>query len=145
MLGLLLVLVAGAVGARAASAAVAFGAAAVIATVFVLQDPRRRPLGRALGQVPERPSTELPPGAVVESSAQMIRGMLFPSTIGLTLLAAVALAAGRPVLAAILAGCLAGLGVAALARGGLLLAEERRRGVALLADRRTRRLYERPL
>ena len=56
---------------------------------------------------------------------------LFPSTVGVTLLAAAALAVD-PRLAAILAGALAGMGTASLAYGVQLAWWEWRRGVRLL-------------
>lgn len=137
--GVALALVADALGGQG-RAGIAFAAGALAVAVFALQDPRQRML-----EARSEPSSPLPEDAVVESRAQTARVMLFPSTVGLMLLTAIALAVGRPVLAALLAGCLVGLGIAALVRGGMLLAEERRRGVALLADMRTRQLYQHPL
>ncbi len=138
-LGIVLVVAADALDARGGLVGVIFTAGAFGSAFLVLQDPRQRFLG------PRESPAALPADAVVDGPLQGVRTGIFPSTVGLTVLAAIALGAGRPVLAAFLAGALAGLGVAAFVRGGMLRAEERRRGLALLADRRAHRLYERPL
>ena len=59
---------------------------------------------------------------------------LFPSTVGVSILAASALAFDAR-LAAVLAGFLAGMGLASLAHAARLLAWERREHVRVLVDR----------
>ena len=65
----------------------------------------------------------------------MTRAKLFPSTVGVSLLTTAALAF-EPVLAAILAGALAGMGLASLVTGANLLWTERQEGVQVFADDR---------
>jgi hypothetical protein len=111
--------------ARAAGATlVAFAAGAFITAVLASNDPRARLLGG--GAEPE----QLPAGAQVAPAWRHAVHAAFPSTVGVSVLAAVALSV-RPELAALLAGVLAGLGLAALlaAHGmdGRLYLEPRRR------------------
>lgn len=134
-------LVAGAIafGASRGAAGLAFAAGAFGLAFSALGDPRRRFLA-AKGE-PE----PLPESAAVEGRLALARAAVFPSTAGVSALAVVALALGQGVLAALLAGALAGMGIAAALSGADLLLRERERRLALFADRRARRLYERPL
>lgn len=104
-LGLVWVLAARLSGASSGSAWLAF-ATAVFATVFLyFNDPRARFLPR--GREPQ----PLPAGSAVASPARQALRALFPSTIGVSILAAIAVVP-QPVLAAFLGGVSAGLGVA---------------------------------
>ncbi len=94
-------------GAAAAPALLAFvlGLLGIAFTIF--NDPRARFLQRDVE--PE----ELPADAVVASRARQALAATLPSTLGVTVLAAIALVP-QPVLAALLGGVCAGLGLAAL-------------------------------
>jgi len=99
------------VGARIAGAApgpayAAFGIGAVLIAFVALNDPRARVLRREPRPLPEGEEIRLdPPWRHAVAAA-------FPSTVGLTILAAVTVVPA-PVLTAILAGATAGLGLAA--------------------------------
>lgn len=96
-----------AAGAASSAALVAF-AAGVFGSVFLAsQDPRARLRGG--GTEPG----ELPADAIVAPTWLHVAHAAFPSTVGVSILAAIALFV-RPVLASLLAGVLAGLGLAAL-------------------------------
>jgi hypothetical protein len=82
-----------------------------------------------------------PADASLESAAELVRHAVLPSTVGVSILAAVAFAAGQPGLGALLSGALAGMGLAALAYGSVLAWQERAEGSALYLDRRGGRLY----
>lgn len=137
-LGLALLPAASAAGASGGAAAAAFAAGAFGLAFAALADPRRRFLG--VDAEPE----PLPAGAVAETRLQLARTRIFPSTVGVAALTLVASGVGQGVLAALLAGGLAGMAAAAAIAGGTLLARERGRRTALLADRRGRRLFEAP-
>lgn len=85
----------------------AFGAAAFAMVFFLANDPRARFL-RTSGE-----PAELPAEAIVAPAWLHAFHAALPSTVGVTILAAVTLAF-NPTLAALLAGILAGLGGAAL-------------------------------
>ncbi len=92
---------------RAGPAYILF-AVGVFAMVFLVSnDPRARFRG-----APKAP-TPLPANAVVAPAWLHVAHAAFPSTIGVSILAAIALG-GQADLAALLAGVLAGLGVVAL-------------------------------
>jgi hypothetical protein len=94
-------------GADSGPALLAF-ALGVLGIVFVIfNDPRSRFLRRDVEPL------EWPAAATVAPLWRQALAALFPSTVGVTALALVAVAF-RPVLAALLAGVCAGLGVAAL-------------------------------
>jgi hypothetical protein len=76
----------------------------------------------------------LPEGAAVMPNRQALALAMYPSTIGLTAVTAIALAVS-PDLAAVLAGILAGLGLAALYSAGLLALSEHELGGRLYAER----------
>ena len=106
-LGLLTLLAAVLAGAARGPALLAFvlGLLGIAFTIF--NDPRARFLRRDVEPLP------LPADAVVASRARQAFAATLPSTLGVTALAAIALVP-RPVLAALLGGVCAGLGLAAL-------------------------------
>jgi hypothetical protein len=85
---------------------------------------------------PRRPAEAqpLPPGRDPLPHRRALTLAMYPSTIGLTAVTAVALVV-RPELAAVLAGILAGLGLAALWSAGQLALWERELGGRLFAER----------
>lgn len=96
-----------AAGATSGAALVAFAAGAFGMVFLASQDPRARLRGG--GAEP----AELPAGATVAPAWLHAAHAAFPSTVGVSVLAAIALFV-RPVLASLLGGVLAGLGLAAL-------------------------------
>jgi hypothetical protein len=94
-------------GAAAGPALLAFvlGFLGIAFTIF--NDPRARFLQRDVEPEP------LPADAVVASPAQHLLAAMLPSTVGVAVLAAIAVVP-KPVLAALLGGVCAGLGLAAL-------------------------------
>jgi hypothetical protein len=91
-------------GAPSAGALLAFAGGAFVTAFTLLNDPRSRLLGR-----PEpRPA---PPEARVASPLRQALGALVPSTIGVSVLAGIALAV-QPTLTAALGGICGGLAVA---------------------------------
>ena len=106
-LGLLTLVAAVLAGAARGPALLAFvlGLLGIAFTIF--NDPRARFLRRDVEPLP------LPADAVVASRARQAFAATLPSTLGVTALAAIALVP-RPVLAALLGGVCAGLGLAAL-------------------------------
>ncbi len=109
-----------AAGAPSGSARVAFILGAFAGAGFVLADPRRRMRQR---NVPRPAPAEFD---LEEPWRGAVRA-LYPSTLGLTLLAAIALAFDA-VLSSVLAGVIAGLGVAGLASALEVALQERRIG-----------------
>lgn len=107
VLGLVLLLVARAAGARNGPALLAFVVGAFGIVFVIFNDPRARFLRRDVEPL------DWPRDAVVAPLWRQALAASLPSTVGVTVLALVA-AAFRPVLAALLAGVCAGLGVAAL-------------------------------
>jgi hypothetical protein len=97
-----------AVGGSGTGALLAFTAGAFAMAFLVSNDPRARLRRRA----PDKPA-ELPEDANVAPAWLHAFHAAFPSTVGVSVLAAVTLAF-NPTLTALLAGSLAGLGVAAL-------------------------------
>jgi hypothetical protein len=124
-------------GSRQAGALLAFGGATIATLLFVIADPRAR-----FFQIPE-----LPPAAPADASedgiGRLALSAAFPSTIGVALLLVVTLAA-EPTLAAVMAGILAGLGLAALLGAMELRSLERRRASRLFVERGTSRVLSRP-
>jgi hypothetical protein len=106
-LGLLTLVAAVLAGAARGPALLAFvlGLLGIAFTIF--NDPRARFLRREVEPLP------LPADAVVASRTRQAFAATLPSTLGVTALAAIALVP-RPVLAALLGGVCAGLGLAAL-------------------------------
>jgi hypothetical protein len=128
-------LAASAVAAENADAALlAFVLGTFAMLVVILADPRT-PLFR-LKQEPPPP----PPGARYARPLQTAADAVFPSTVAVALLTAVA-APFRPELGALLAGLLAGMGLAAGTSGAMLLIREREEGATLYVDRRTHEPY----
>jgi len=113
-----------------------FGTAMLV--LVLLADPRRRFLG--LRGEP----TAVPDHARYDRWWEMAARAVFPSTVGVSILAAVALLFDASV-AAFLAGAVAGMGVAAVVAGVKNLWWERRHGVRAFADRsRPPRLFTAP-
>lgn len=119
-----------AASANRAGALLAFGSASVVLVLAALADPRRH-----LFQIPDDPP--LPPaGAAEDGVARLAWSAVFPSTVGVAALL-VATLPFEPMLAALMAGILAGLGVAALVSAVELWLEERASGRRLLLRRGT--------
>lgn len=95
-----------AAGSPAAAALLTFAAGLFAAALLVSNDPRAR------FRAPEGGPAPLPAGARVAPAWAHVLHAAFPSTVGVSLLAATTLAF-QPTLAALLGGILAGLGVAA--------------------------------
>jgi hypothetical protein len=106
-LGLVWLLGARVAGASGGPALLAFAVGALGIAFLIFNDPRSRFM-RA-----EVEPLELPPGARVASRWRQALGASLPSTVGVSILAAVAIAT-RPTLGALLGGVCAGLGLAAL-------------------------------
>jgi len=104
--GIVFLAAARAVGGATSSTYLAFAAGAFAMVFLVPNDPRARFRG-----APQEPA-ELPAGARVAPAWLHVFHAALPSTVGVSLLAAVTLAF-QPTLAALLAGILAGLGLAA--------------------------------
>ena len=104
--------------------------------LVVAVDPRRHLL-----RLPDEPP-EAPAEAVEDRLGRLVVSAVFPSTVGVAALAVAALGF-EPTLAALLAGILAGLGVAALLFGIDLLLSERRTGVRLFLVRGTQHVVAR--
>ncbi len=109
---------------------------AVLFTIFlvVTESGKRRRAGAVAPSTP-------PVGADYASVAEAARIGVYPSTIGVSALAAVALVVDAR-LAALLAGVLAAMGAVALVLGGRVLWSEQRDGLRLFVSRtRPPRLY----
>ncbi len=118
---------------RSAVLAFAIGA---FGTAFALVADRR---GGILAQRSE--PEPAPADASFESRLMLVRKAMMPSTVGVSVLAAIAFAAGQPGLGALLAGAVAGMGLTSLFYGAVTTARERASGAALYLDRREGRLY----
>jgi hypothetical protein len=103
---------------------------ALATTVAVLADPRRR----FFGELPAEPPPP-PVGASRKEWRRTVLAATVPSSLGLVVLAGIALAFSTT-LAALLAGGVAGLGVAGLVAGARISALERRLGGQLLFERK---------
>jgi hypothetical protein len=106
-LGLVTLLAAVLAGAARQPALLAFALGLLGIAFTIFNDPRARFLRRDVDPLP------LPADAVVASRARQALAATLPSTLGVTMLAAIALVP-QPVLAALLGGVCAGLGFAAL-------------------------------
>ena len=106
-LGLLALGAARVAGAATGPALLAFVLGLLGITFTIFNDPRARFLRRDVE--PEA----LPPDSVLASPGRHLLAAMLPSTVGVTVLAAIAVVP-RPVLAALLGGVCAGLGLAAL-------------------------------
>jgi hypothetical protein len=127
-LGLVWVLAARFAGAPAQGAMLAFVGGTFLIVFLLMNDPRSRFLKRPA-------AVELPPGAHVAPRLHQALHALLPSTAGVSVLAALVVVP-RPILAALLGGISAGLGVA-----GAFYAL--RADPALYADPKTNTLYRR--
>lgn len=94
-------------GSRGGPALLAFTVGGLGIAFLIFNDPRSR-----FAQAEVEP-LDLPPGVRVASRWRQALGAMLPSTVGVSVLAAIALAT-RPTLAALLGGVCAGLGLAAL-------------------------------
>lgn len=124
-LGGIVLVAALAAGARPRSAVAGFALGAAFLAFAALADRRGVLLRRAAEPEP------LPAGALAERWWRVAWRLMLPSTVVVTALAVVTLAAGSLVLGAILGGAVAGLGLAAAVGGVRLAAWERERGVRL--------------
>ena len=137
-LGCIVLVAAWLAGAPPAGAVLAFGTALVGTAFVVLQDPRRRLLAR------RRTPGPIPVEARYLTRLELVRSSLFPSTVGVTALAAISLVIASATLAALLGGVVAGMGLASLASGLDLVRRERRAGRELYAEvDGRRRMFER--
>jgi len=128
-----------AVDVRSGAAAALFAAGALVVLVAIMGDRRGRLVWLRLEQ-----AEPLASEARLEPRRLILARATYPSTIGLTVLIAMALLL-EPALAALLAGILAGLGGAALGFGAQLAAWERQRGARVLAEPgRHGRVFEGP-
>jgi hypothetical protein len=126
-------------GTRPGAAAALFVLGAVLLLVAVLGGRRRRLVWLRLAE-----AEPLGLRATFESRRRSLVRAAYPSTIGLTVLIALALWP-QPGLAALLAGILAGLGGGALEFALQLAAWERRRGARVVAEPgRKGRVFEAP-
>jgi hypothetical protein len=136
-LGVLALLAALAVGAKPASAVLAFVVGAVAGGAFLTGD--RRGIRRRLEEPPP-----LPEGSIVDGSWLVaVRAGVWPSTVVVTAMSLAALAF-EPTLAAGLAGVVAGMALATLVGWAELRAREQRLGGTLLAERSGSRLFLSP-
>jgi hypothetical protein len=129
-------LLAWAAGARGSVAAAAFALGCTGLALVALSDRRAVLLGR----VQRAP---VPDDATFEGRLATALAACLPSTVAVTALSLVALVF-EPTLAALLAGGIAGLGLAGLVSGLRLALQEREEGVELFVARGSRLLYERP-
>jgi hypothetical protein len=135
-LGLAGVAAALAAGVEPRVAVLAFGVAAFGSLIVLLTD-RRALLLRA-----QQEAAEVPEGAAAASPWEAVRIGIFPSTVGVTALAVVALAFNA-VLTAFLAGILAGMGLAGLVGWVRLAGREQEEGVTFYSGSRGGALYVR--
>ena len=119
------------VGARPETALLAWAFGAFMVSIVLVGDPRGR---RTTAPEP------LPADAVPESWPQIARTDVFPSTVGVALFAAVALAFDA-VLAGVLAGILGGMALMTLVSRAQLAVAERRLGGELHVERQSKRLF----
>lgn len=118
-------------GASPESALLAWAFGAFMVSVVLAGDPRGR---RTTAPEP------LPADAVPESWAKIARTDVFPSTVGVALLAAVALVVD-PVLVGVLAGILGGMALMTLVSRVQVAVAERRLGGVLFVERQSKRLF----
>lgn len=118
-------------GARPETALLGWTVGAFLVSIVLAGDPRGR---RTTAPEP------LPGEAVPESWAQIARTDVLPSTVGVALLASVALVFD-PVLAGVLAGILGGMALMTMVSGVQVAVAERRLGGVLFVGRQRKRLY----
>ena len=136
-LGAVCTLLAWAAGASGAVAAVSFALGCVGLAVVALSDRRAVLLGRPQ-HVP------VPDGAHYAGRLETALAACLPSTVALMVFSLVALLF-EPTLAALLAGGIAGLGLAGLVSGLRLALQEREERVELFVAKGSRLVYERPV
>jgi hypothetical protein len=124
-LGVAMLFVTFAGDARPRTLGLAFLVGAIFVAFAALADRR------ALLLREQKEPEPLPDGFARDSNWRVALMAAFPSTVGLAVLSAIALAAGNDVLGATLAGGVAGLGVASLFGLGAVLAWERERDARL--------------
>jgi hypothetical protein len=133
LLGGMLLVAAIAAGAVANRALLAFVVGAGVVAFAALADRRGLLIGADVDPDP------LPDDVVFESDLRTVARAAYPSTVGVSVLALIALVANQDLLAALLGGAVAGLGVASAVGLVALLAWERRRAVRLYNGERGRR------
>ena len=138
MLGVAVLLLALATGASSGPAVLAFVVGTGVVAFAALADRRALLLRGDVGDL-----EPLPTDAVREPAWRVVAQAAFPSTFGVTVLAAIALAAGKGELAALLGGVVAGLGVASGVGLVALLAWEHERGARLHIGKSGRRFVSR--
>jgi hypothetical protein len=131
-----LLLLAVATGTRSDSSVLAFVVGTGVVAFAALAD-RRGLLLR--GDVDPEP---LPADAEHEATWRSVASAAYPSTLGVSVLAVVALVAGKGILAALLGGVVAGLGVASGVGLVTLLAWEHERGARLYVSTDGRRFVD---
>jgi hypothetical protein len=136
-LGAACTLLAWAVGARGAVAAVAFALGCVGLAAAALSDRRAVLLGR-----PER--VPVPDDALYAGRLETALAACLPSAVALTVFSLMALLL-EPTLAALLAGGIAGLGLAGLVSGLRVALQEREEQAELFVAKGARLVYARPL
>jgi hypothetical protein len=137
VLGVVFLLLALATGARNDSSVLAFVVGTGVVAFAALAD-RRALLLR--GDVDPEP---LPAEVVHERVWRAVASAAYPSTLGVSVLALIALVAGKAVLAALLGGVVAGLGVASGVGLVTLLVWEHERGARLYVAADGRRFVDR--
>jgi hypothetical protein len=115
-------------GAPSGAAAALFVAGALVVLVAIVSGRRGRLVWQRLAE-----AERLAPAPNPEPWGRSLARATYPSTIGLSVLIAIALWP-KPELAALLAGILAGIGGAALGFGVQLAAWERQRGARVFAE-----------
>jgi hypothetical protein len=83
----------------------------------------------------------VPLGARFISRSELLRAAVFPSTVGVTVFAAVAIALDRATLAASFGGVLTGMGLASLAAGIDVLLRERQTQCEYYAETNGHRVF----
>jgi hypothetical protein len=114
-----------------------FSFGTIVLFFSVLADPRRRFLA------PDQEAQPVPSDARYDSKAELALTAIFPSTVGVGVLTAIALAFDRT-LAAVLAGALAGMGLATVVGAVRIAEQERREGLQFFRERGGKALYARP-
>jgi len=133
LLGLVLLLAAIVAGAASNRALLAFVVGAGVVAFAALADRRGLLLGADAEPDP------LPAEVVVDSDLRTVMRAAYPSTLGVFVLALISLVAGEDLLAALLGGAVAGLGVASSVGLMAVLAWERKHEVRLYTGERGRR------
>jgi hypothetical protein len=123
-------------GAESTPAALAFATFAGGTLFVIVNDPRRHVWRRRRGD-----PLPVPLGARFISRLELLRSAVFPSTVGVTALAAIAIAVGSDTLAAACGGVLTGMGLASLAAGVDMLLRERQDRCEYYAEMNGHRVF----